>query len=285
MPDKAGQPFVKWAGGKRQLLPELLARAPVKISTFYEPMCGGAAFTFALLVREVPPARVVLNDLNVTLMDSFIVVRDQLDQLLEKLAVIESAYLSREEIGRSDFYYEQRASEYEDLIDRVVRFLFLNKTCFNGLYRVNKKGEFNVPHGRYKNPNILNEGVLKTASRLLNRTEIFNGDYAKCFTNFSENDFVYFDPPFEPLSVTSSFTSYNPGGYGRTEQIRLRSVCDSLTDRRVKFLLSNSAHDYIRGLFDGALRNYSISEVDARRSINSDKTGRSKVKEILVSNY
>ena len=285
MADKIGQPFLKWAGGKRQLLPELLARAPVKISTFYEPMCGGAAFTFALLDRESPPERVVINDSNMTLMDSFVVVRDRLDELLEKLAVVETAYLSLGEADRSSFYYEQRASEHSELIDRVVQFLFLNKTCFNGLYRVNKKGVFNVPHGRYKNPKIVNEGVLRTASHLLNRTEIFHGDYAECLTDFSSNDFVYFDPPFEPLSVTSSFTSYNPGGFGRVEQIRLRSICDFLTDQEVKFLLSNSAHDYIRGLFDGALRDYAISEVDARRSINSDKAGRSKIKEILVSNY
>jgi len=285
MTDKAGRPFLKWAGGKTQLLPELLMRAPMEIATFYEPMCGGAALTFALLDRESPPERVVLNDSNTILMDSFVVVRNQLDELLDKLAVVESAYLSRDETGRSNFYYEQRATEYEAVIDRVVQFLFLNKTCFNGLYRVNRKGEFNVPHGRYKNPKIVNEGVLKTASHLLNRTEIFNGDYVECFANLSKNDFVYFDPPFEPLSATSSFTSYNSGGFGRTEQIRLRSICDWLSDHAVKFLLSNSAHDYIRGLFDGALRDYTISEVEARRSINSDKTGRSKIKEILVSNY
>ena len=285
MKDKSGRPFLKWAGGKRQLLPELLMRAPMEIATFYEPMCGGAALTFALLDRESSPERVVLNDSNKTLMDAFFVVRDHLDELLEKLAVVELAYLSREEIDRSNFYYEQRATEYEAVIDQVVRFLFLNKTCFNGLYRVNQKGEFNVPHGRYKNPKILNEGVLRTASNLLNRTEIFSGDYVKCFANLSKNDFVYFDPPFEPISVTSSFTSYSPGGFGRTEQIRLRSVCDWLSDHEVKFLLSNSAHDYIRGLFDGALRDYAISEVEARRSINSDKAGRAKIKEILVSNY
>jgi len=285
MKDKSGRPFLKWAGGKRELLPELLMRAPMEIATFYEPMCGGAALTFALLDRESSPERVVLNDSNKTLMDAFFVVRDHLDELLEKLAVVELAYLSREEIDRSNFYYEQRATEYEAVIDRVVRFLFLNKTCFNGLYRVNQKGEFNVPHGRYKNPKILNEGVLRTASNLLNRTEIFSGDYVECFANLSKNDFVYFDPPFEPISVTSSFTSYSPGGFGRTEQIRLRSVCDWLSDHEVKFLLSNSAHDYIRGLFDGALRDYAISEVEARRSINSDKAGRAKIKEILVSNY
>ncbi|MEE2875706.1 MAG: DNA adenine methylase [Chloroflexota bacterium] len=285
MKDKSGRPFLKWAGGKRQLLPELLMRAPMEIATFYEPMCGGAALTFALLDRESSPERVVLNDSNKTLMDAFFVVRDHLDELLEKLAVVELAYLSREEIDRSNFYYEQRATEYEAVIDQVVRFLFLNKTCFNGLYRVNQKGEFNVPHGRYKNPKILNEGVLRTASNLLNRTEIFSGDYVECFANLSKNDFVYFDPPFEPISVTSSFTSYSPAGFGRTEQIRLRSVCDWLSDHEVKFLLSNSAHDYIRGLFDGALRDYAISEVEARRSINSDKAGRAKIKEILVSNY
>ena len=285
MKDKSGRPFLKWAGGKRELLPELLMRAPMEIATFYEPMCGGAALTFALLDRESSPERVVLNDSNKTLMDAFFVVRDHLDELLEKLAVVELAYLSREEIDRSNFYYEQRATEYEAVIDQVVRFLFLNKTCFNGLYRVNQKGEFNVPHGRYKNPKILNEGVLRTASNLLNRTEIFSGDYVECFANLSKNDFVYFDPPFEPISVTSSFTSYSPGGFGRTEQIRLRSVCDWLSDHEVKFLLSNSAHDYIRGLFDGALRDYAISEVEARRSINSDKAGRAKIKEILVSNY
>ena len=284
MPENDLQPFLKWAGGKRQLLQEIIMRIPEHIDSFYEPMCGAAAITFGILNRENPPKKIVLNDLNSALMEAFSVVRDQSDLLCDRLRILEDAYLGLDESGRSDRYYEERDMEYSASVDRVARFIFLNRTCFNGLYRVNKKGRFNVPHGKYKNPRILNESLLRSVSKALGNVEIYSGDYRSIHKDCHSGDFVYFDPPFEPISSTSSFTGYTAEGFGRVQQLDLRAECDRLDDMGVNFLVSNSGQDYIRGIYEGAFRGYTIEEVSAKRSINATGSGRTPVTELLISN-
>ena len=217
-------------------------------------------------------------------MEAFSVVRDQSDLLCDRLRILEDAYLGLDESGRSDRYYEERDMEYSASVDRVARFIFLNRTCFNGLYRVNKKGRFNVPHGKYKNPRILNESLLRSVSKALGNVEIYSGDYRSILKDCHSGDFVYFDPPFEPISSTSSFTGYTAEGFGRVQQLDLRVECDRLDDMGVNFLVSNSGQDYIRGIYEGAFRSYTIEEVSAKRSINATGSGRTPVTELLISN-
>jgi DNA adenine methylase len=275
--NKLVSPVLKWVGGKRQILPEIVEHLPRQLSrlTYHEPFLGGGAALFHL-----QPRNAVVNDFNSELINLYIVIRDHLEELLEDLRI---------HINESDYFYYLRAldrtAEFQTLnvIQRASRVVYLNKTCFNGLYRVNSSGEFNTPFGRYKNPNIVNEPTLRAVSHYLNSNniELLNVDYAVAVANTNRNSFVYFDPPYHPVSASSNFTGYIEGGWNERDQIRLRELCDELTARRVKFLLSNSSTDFIREQY----ANYNISTIMASRSINSDGAKRGDVEEVLIRNY
>ncbi|MCK8826922.1 DNA adenine methylase [Natroniella acetigena] len=273
--NKLIKPFVKWAGGKRQLLPELRKRIPKQMSTYYEPFVGAGAVLF-----DLQPEKAIINDANHELINAYKVIRDKVEQLIADLKTHQN---------EKDYYYETRAldrtTEYEELSDvkRASRILYLNKTCFNGLFRVNQKGQFNVPFGKYKNPNIVNEEVLRAVSGYLNNNEvkILSTDFEEAIKYMRKEAFVYFDPPYHPLSDTSSFTSYTRDGFDEADQKRLKKLCDNLTKRGCRFLLSNSSADLILELY----KDYTIEYIDATRAINSKADQRGEIKEVLVRNY
>lgn len=287
----AARPFVKWAGGKTQLLDALIERAPREVDTYYETFLGGGAMFFRLMSDpDLAPRRAVLNDLNRDLVTVYEVVRDEAEHLIEHLGAVAERYLDADEDERATLYYEERSRRPEGPVDLAARFIFLNKTCFNGLYRVNRKGQFNVPHGRYRTPRILDEQALRDASAALRDVEITCADFGAALAAPRAGDFVYLDPPFEPLSKTSSFTGYTQGAFDRNEQRRLKLAVDDLTERGVRVMLSNSPQDYILGLysadrgpFDGW--RYRLSQTPARRAINSRGDRRGVIDELIVLNY
>ena len=289
----AARPFLKWAGGKTQLLEPLIARAPREIGTYYETFLGGGAMFFGLLANpELAPKRAVLNDLNHHLVTVYEVVRDEVESLIEALGALSGSYLEAGDDERSEFYYAQRSRRPTGRIDLAARFVFLNKTCFNGLYRVNRRGEFNVPHGKYRSPRILDPQGLRDASDALRNVELTCSDFGEALKAPQAGDFVYLDPPFEPLSKTSSFTNYTQGAFDRSEQQRLKWAIDELTERGVRVMLSNSAQDYILGLYSAdrgpfgrpGMR-YRLETTLARRAINSRGDRRGAIDELIALNY
>lgn len=266
-------PIVKWVGGKRQLMFELLKNMPKNYNRYFEPFIGGGALFF-----ELQPYNAYISDMNEELINLYQVVRDNVDELI--------ADLQKHDISK-DYFMEirniDRTEEYENWSDiqKASRFIYLNRTCFNGMYRVNSKGEFNVPFGHYKNPRILDENNLINCSNLLQRTEIKHADFSEILKKVKKDDFVYFDPPYVPLSETSSFTSYTKDGFDMDMQFKLRDVCDELDSMGVKFLLSNSDTKLVNELYE----NYNIKKVFASRQINANADGRGKITEVLVRNY
>ena len=266
-------PIVKWVGGKRQLMFELLKNMPENYNRYFEPFIGGGALFFYL-----QPYNAYISDMNEELINLYQVVRDNVDELV--------ADLQKHDISK-EYFMEirniDRTEEYENWSDvqKASRFIYLNRTCFNGMYRVNSKGEFNVPFGHYKNPRILDENNLINCSNLLQRTEIKHADFSEILKKVKKGDFVYFDPPYVPLSETSSFTSYTKDGFDMDMQFKLRDVCDELDTMGVKFLLSNSDTKLVNELYE----NYNIKKVFASRQINANADGRGKITEVLVRNY
>lgn len=270
-------PFVKWVGGKRQLIGPIMGLIPknIKRQTYVEPFIGGGAVLF-----NIQPSKAIINDCNSELINVYEVIRDNLNELLADL---------HKHKNDADYFYEirqlDRRADFDsiDKIQRASRFIYLNKTCYNGLYRVNNAGEFNSPFGRYKNPNIVNEPILKAVSGYLNANDILiqSVDYEEILEDIDRNSFVYLDPPYHPISASSNFTGYVQGGWDSRDQIRLREACDNLTRRGIRFLLSNSCSDFIRNLY----REYNISVVKAVRSINADAEKRGEIDELLIRNY
>lgn len=269
-------PVVKWVGGKRQLMTEITPLIPAKFSTYCEPFLGGGA-----VFLNVQPRKAVVNDINHDLITVYQVIKTQVESLIEDL--------KKHEYNK-DYFYNLRNLDRDheqylqlDDVQRASRFIYLNKTCFNGLYRVNSKGEFNVPFGRYRNPKIVNEEVLRAVSAYLNHSKITfcNEDFEATIRRMRKGSFVYLDPPYDPLSETASFTGYNSNGFGRKEQIRLKECCDLLNRRGIKFLLSNSATDFITELYS----DYEITFVKAKRAINVNTKKRGAIAEVLVRNY
>lgn len=280
------RPFLKWAGGKTQLVPELVARAPRRIDTYFEPFIGGGAMFFALAGDPgLAPRRAVLNDANRELVTVYEVVRDEVERLVRRLQQIADPYLAADADGRAEAYYAERERAPQDRLDTAARFIFLNKTCFNGLYRVNRRGEFNVPHGRYLSPRILDESALRSASVALHGVAIHQGDFAEAVAEARAGDFVYFDPPFDPLSKTSSFTGYTEGAFDRREQTRLKFLFEDLTDRGVSAMLSNSSNEWILGAYQTDRRAFHVELIPARRAINSRGDRRGAIDEVVVTNY
>ncbi len=258
---------------------------PRDIETYYEPFLGGGALFFALAADPgLAPRRAVLNDANRELVTTYRVVRDDLRGLIDALRNLESRYLPATEDGRAELYYTIRDEAPDEPLAVAARLIFLNKTCFNGLYRVNRRGHFNVPHGRYARPRILDCPALTGASRALQDTELLCGDFEAACTGAGQRDFVYFDPPFEPLSKTSNFTGYTEGAFDRGQQLRLKKVIDELSDREVPMMLSNSPHDWIIGVYQGAFR-YRVERTPARRAINSRADRRGPIDELVVTNF
>lgn len=276
------RPFLKWAGGKAKLAPAILERAPAAFARYVEPFAGAGAVFFA--AQEARPGlRAVLNDANPELIETFTVLRDSRDGLVGALRTLSDQYHASAPEARRELYYTMRAGEPDDPVGRAARFVFLNKTCYNGLFRVNMRGGFNVPHGRYRNPRILDEGLLAECSRALERAEIRCEDFATTCAAAGPGDFVYLDPPYHPLSATANFTGYTRADFGRTDQLRLRDAFEDLTRRGVAAMLSNSAHEYVLGLYSGL--GYRIEEVRMSRAINSKGTARQSIPELLIDNF
>lgn len=269
-------PVLKWVGGKRQLLTTLRPLLPQKITTYCEPFFGGGAMLF-----DLQPKKAYINDINSDLMLVYTVIRDNVDELINQLTQFENTaemfYMIRD-WDRDRGSYEARSE-----IERAARIIYLNKTCYNGLYRVNNAGEFNAPFGNYKSPNIVNAPVLRAVSAYFNTAEIefSTTDYADLLHKIKKGTFVYLDPPYDPISGTSSFTGYSKGGFSKEEQIRLRECCDELTKKGIKFMLSNSATPFIKEQYSA----YVITIVQARRAINSVGNKRGDVDEVVVRNY
>ena len=274
--NKLAAPVVKWVGGKRQLLDEIAPRLPKRITTYCEPFLGGGAVLFSL-----QPRNAIVNDLNADLMLVYEVIRDNVELLIAALERHENTaeyfYNIRDLDRDKDAYREMSA------IERASRIIYLNKTCYNGLFRVNASGEFNSPFGHYKNPNIVNAPVLRAVSKYLtaNNIQLLHIDFEEVLQRVPRGGFVYLDPPYDPVSDTASFTGYNRGGFGREEQERLKRCCDELAARGVRFLLSNSATSFIKELYTG----YTVEIVHAKRAINSDASKRGAVEEVLIRNY
>lgn len=269
-------PVVKWVGGKRQLLPTLTPLLPIRFTTYCEPFLGGGAMLFWL-----QPRRAIVNDINSDLIHMYEVIRDNVEALILEL---------EKHVNDSAHFYEVRdwdrnREKFEALssIEKAARIIYLNKTCYNGLFRVNNAGEFNTPFGNYKNPNIINGPILRAVSAYFETAEITFScrDYADVLREIPRGTFVYLDPPYDPISDTANFTGYSRGGFCRDDQIRLRECCDDLTHRGIKFMLSNSATDFIKEQYAA----YHITVVKAKRTVNSDAAGRGQVDEVVVRNY
>jgi DNA adenine methylase len=275
------KPYLKWAGGKRQLLPEIRRYLPASLDkcTYYEPFVGAGAVLF-----DVQPPKALINDANADLIMTYRVIRDHIEALITAL----QAHKNR---NTEAYYYEVRAqdrdlAEYGRLgaVEKAARLIFLNKTCYNGLYRVNSQGLFNVPYGRYKNPAICEEPVLRAVHRYLSdyKIRIVQGDFEEAVKTCSSGSFVYFDPPYHSPD-NSNFTGYQAGGFDEAEQIRLRDTFTRLTRQRVLCLLSNADTPFIRDIYQD--RRFEIVSVMAKRSINAAGAGRGTVQEVLIKNW
>ncbi len=269
-------PVLKWVGGKRQLLETYNPLFPHQITSYCEPFVGGGAVLFHL-----QPSIAYVNDINSDLIAVYTVIRDNVEELVEEL----KQYRNEPEFFYSVRDWDRNQDKYASLseVQKAARILYLNKTCYNGLYRVNNAGEFNAPFGHYKNPNIVNEPVLRAVSTYFNSATIHfsAGDYAEVLTKIKKGTFVYLDPPYDPISTTSNFTGYSKGGFSRADQIRLRKSCDELDKRGIKFMLSNSATDFIKEQYAA----YNITIVHAKRAINSVASKRGDVDEVVIRNY
>lgn len=268
-------PFLKWVGGKRQLMPAIKELIPKNYNNYYEPFIGGGAVLF-----DLQPKKAVINDFNKELINVYKTIKENPEKLISDLKTHKN---------KSDYFYDIRALDREEnfknlsTIKKASRVIYLNKTCYNGLYRVNNSGEFNSPFGRYKNPNIVNEITIKAVSKYLNTNDItiLNVDFEKALKGIKKGSFVYFDPPYHPVSTSSNFTGYVQGGFDMYEQVRLKNTCDDLDKKGVKFLLSNSATQFIEDIY----KDYKISYVKANRSINSNGKKRGEIDEVLIRNY
>ncbi|GBF23847.1 hypothetical protein MnTg01_00175 [archaeon MnTg01] len=274
------KPFVKWAGGKRQLIPQIEKHLPEKFGSYFEPFLGGGALLFHLL-SENKNLKGYVSDLNSDLILSYVTIRDNLSSLLKSLQKHSDNYFS----DSKSYYYSVRESNPKSQIEKVSRLLFMNRTCFNGLYRVNSKGKFNVPLGRYSNPNIVQEENLRSVNQFLNHNKIIIKcqDFSSTVEKAKKGDFVYFDPPYQPVSKTANFTSYTNGNFGLNDLKRLAKVSNELAKKGVNVLLSNSSTKQVRELFSS--KAWEIFEIQANRAINSDSNNRTGHSELLIKNY
>lgn len=267
-------PILKWVGGKRQLLSEIMPLINKNCSTYVEPFVGGGAVFF-----ELQPKKAIINDFNSELINVYQVVRDNVEELI-------SALEKHNELNSEEYFYEvrgiDRTEQFQEMtdIEKAARIIYLNKTCYNGLYRVNAAGHFNSPYGKYKNPNIVNATTLRAMSKYLNKGNIVirQGDYKEALKGLRKGAFVYLDPPYMPISTSSSFTGYTENGFSYDHQVELKKECDKLRKKGIAFLQSNSDCPEIRDLY----KDYEIITVQARRNINSNAKKRGEINEVLI---
>lgn len=291
------RPFLKWAGGKGQLLETIRRRYPAGLGTavvkYAEPFVGGGAVLFDILNRY-SMKEVFISDTNAELINAFRAVKEDIEALISILARYQADYIPLDEDGRKRYYYARR-DRFNELkkgggggIESAALFIFLNRTCFNGLYRVNRQGQFNVPIGSYKNPLVCDEENLRGVSKALQNVVIVCGDYQESARFIDEATFVYFDPPYRPLTSTAGFTAYTEDGFTDAQQAGLARFTDAMSAKGAKVLLSSSDPKNARAednFFDDLYASHHIERVDAVRAINSDKRKRGKITELLISNY
>lgn len=289
------KPFVKWAGGKSQLLPEIRKKYPKTIKKYCEPFVGGGAVLLDILAN-FQPEEILINDINEELINVYKQVRDNSDSLIFQLRKIQEIFWNADIENRKSIYLEKRAcfnniimnGDIQSELEKAVLFIFLNKTCFNGLYRVNSKGIYNVPMGSYKKPVICDEESLQFISGLLQNVEIRCGDYSQCYDFIDDSTFVYIDPPYRPLSETSSFNSYTKYKFGDEQQIELGKFIEEISNIGAKFVASNSDPKNIDkndDFFDIIYKKFKIDRVKATRRINSKGSNRGSINELLICNY
>lgn len=289
------KPFVKWVGGKTQLLDDIKESLPRNLSqiegvTYVEPFVGGGAVLFWILQEYPNITRAVINDINAELICTYRVIKSDVESLITELGRLQKEYLSLDERGRKEYFLSQRERFNEKNtsdVETAALFIFLNRTCFNGLYRVNSKGKFNVPYGKYANPKICDEQTLRADSAILQRVEILCGDFEQTGRYADANALYYFDPPYRPLTVTAAFTSYAKDGFDDAEQRRLRDFCERIARRKSLFVASNSDPQNVDdqdNFFDQLYGKFSIKRVSATRMINSKVNGRGAISEIMISN-
>lgn len=291
------KPFIKWAGGKTQLLTQFENILPHNLEeaehfTYIEPFVGGGAMLFHMLQKYTNIGRVIINDINPNLITAYRVIRDTPERLITDLKMLQREFRQNSnEEARKEYFLRIRKSYNEDThndVTNTAMFIFLNRTCFNGLYRVNSKGYFNVPFGKYTNPTICDEELLLEDSKILQNVEILCGDYTLIERYVDNNTFIYFDPPYRPLSTTSSFTSYSKENFDDTEQTRLAHFFSRLSRYGCKMMLSNSdccAQNPNDTFFENLYGNFIIDKVHASRFVNAIPSKRGKLTEILVRNY
>ncbi|HEY0069979.1 MAG TPA: DNA adenine methylase [Chloroflexia bacterium] len=298
------KPFLKWAGGKTQLLAQMEAYFPQELRTggikrYIEPFIGGGAVFFHI-AQEFGVEEFFILDINSDLILAYQTLKEAGHVVISRLLDMESKYHSLEPTTQSEFYYRTRSAynkKKQDInysnfseawVERTAQLIFLNRTCYNGLFRVNSKGEFNVPFGSYKNPTICNVDNLNAVVDVLQRTSIIQGDFTLCREHVNSETFVYFDPPYRPLTRTASFTSYSSTAFDDVEQLRLAALYKELSARRAKLLLSNSDprnEDLEGDFFDRAYAEFTIERVSASRVINCNATKRGQITELLIMNY
>jgi DNA adenine methylase len=291
------KPFIKWVGGKGQLIEQLESLLPVNFEkekevTYIEPFVGGGAMLFYMLQNFPNITHAVINDINPDLVCCYKTVRDNVEDLIPSLSEIQKRYYEFSDMELKREMYMQVRDRYNtknlDPIENTTLFFFLNRTCFNGLYRVNKRGFFNVPCGRYLQPQICDEETLRADSKLLQKVEILCGDFEQTIEYAKGKTLFYFDPPYRPLSDTSSFNDYTKEAFNDDSQIRLKSFCDKVSQSGYQFMLSNSdckGKNELDNFFDALYADYEIERVWASRNVNANGAKRGKIKEILVHNY
>jgi len=290
------KPFLKWAGGKSQLIEQIKEQLPNSIKTnsftYIEPFVGSGAVLFWMLDEFKNMRHAVINDINKDLTDSYLTIKHNVSDLINILKKWEIEYhnIAENQEAKKEYYYNKRSlfnTRKSDQITQSALFIFLNRTCFNGLYRVNRKNEFNVPIGSYKKPQICNEKNLLAVSKVLQKVEILNGDFSETLNYADDNTFFYFDPPYKPLSETSSFNSYAKDEFNDAEQIRLKEFCEILDNQNHQWILSNSdvkGKDINNNFFDDLYSSFNILRVNARRSINANPSKRGQLTELLIKN-
>lgn len=276
---KKAKPFLKWVGGKGQLLAQFESLLPKTYNSYFEPFIGGGAVFFS-----INPRKAHINDINKTLVQTYTHIKNDVEKLIKSLKKLEEEFLAKDTEARKEFYYSIREKynslSHEDF-EKSLYFLFFNKTAFNGVYRENSKGGFNVPIGSYKNPKIVDDENLRAVSEILSNTKITSGSFTDAVKNAKAGDFVYFDPPYHPLSETSSFTSYSKDSFSKDDQIKLRDLFIELDKKGVYVMLSNSSAPFIQEIYS----NYKQIPVFASRMINSKADKRGKISEVVIVNY
>lgn len=287
------KPFIKWVGGKSQLLDKIREKYPSEIVKYCEPFVGGGAVLLDVL-ENFHPSEVLINDINPELCNVYTCVRDSIEELVAMLSEMQKNFEELDTDERKIYYYEKRARFNEliqqncDSVEKAALFIFINKTCFNGLYRVNGKGLYNVPMGSYKKPSICDTEHLRYVNELLQGIQVHCGEYSECLDFIDSNTFVYIDPPYRPLTETASFTSYAKGDFSDKDQIALGRFIDEITGKGSKVVASNSDPKNSNSeddFFDELYQRYDIKRVSATRMINSKGNGRGAIQELLICNW